>query len=284
VNTIPNNTVLLVSQYNAYVSCQENNKYNYITGCADTCPAMTAIYKGGNECLNYKALGKYLSNGFIVNECPTNTFSDEFNICNTCKQLKQFLYINKCVDSCPSNSYPSYTLNICSTDNCRDVNGIIYDDSCVDKCPAMTVLDMEKNKCLFGFNFSIGTTCEPNPCKNNGVCSIDIQYGTDAICDCTPEWIGPLCSLEISKSFELFNQITDEISNLNSTTPITSNQLNTLLVYSDLLKANSTLITTQLSDTVYNMLNDQIHLIEDGSAKPQPKFIKTLDMLLYINL
>ena len=41
------------------------------------------------------------------------------------------------------------------------------------------------------FTFSV-SPCSPNPCMNDGSCSVDVNY--EATCSCNGEWSGFYCS------------------------------------------------------------------------------------------
>ena len=46
-------------------------------------------------------------------------------------------------------------------------------------------------KSLFLMQFSV-SPCSPNPCMNDGSCSVDVNY--EATCACNGEWSGFYCS------------------------------------------------------------------------------------------
>ena len=58
-----------------------------------------------------------------------------------------------------------------------------------------------KKRCWQGGVLAFADPCEPNPCKNNGICNVTLTSATSYKCECPSGWLGIRCDMEGSKRY-----------------------------------------------------------------------------------
>jgi hypothetical protein len=187
--------------------------------CVGTCPDGSAA-DTQSICLSCKDLNLYSSAGKCVKECPENEYPNTSNLCGICYN---FVYKNKCYDSCPDKTFKNVEKKTCFT--CADVSLILYNGICVQECPDGFInvngecqtcssqnMLIYKGKCsnqcpqsskADDNGICIDTAvppdpklqvevpvCSPTSCLNNGKCSISFNKIS---CACGTDYIGLTC-------------------------------------------------------------------------------------------
>jgi len=94
VDAIPNNSMFISDEFNAYVKCTEFTPkfYKFGLGCVSSCPANSKLNSLGDECI------------ITQTDCKSNEYYLKENMkCSSdnCRDLKAFIYQTYCVLSCP---------------------------------------------------------------------------------------------------------------------------------------------------------------------------------------
>lgn len=87
--------------------CKNEGLYYEDEKCVGKCRDYSIIDPDTWSCSNCSAQNKYfLNNTTCVDKCPKGyETNDTINVCINCKEQGKVIYINKCYDSCPKNSY-----------------------------------------------------------------------------------------------------------------------------------------------------------------------------------
>lgn len=192
---------------------------------------------------------------------PTNS------LCLFCDKLGLFYYNNTCVKTCPDN-YKADT-----TKNCQNCTGFIYINVCYDVCPEETTKNETTMTCIYNsidvyndtnsncgsgqyydeileicVSYNSTDLCNPNPCKNEGNCTISYN---DVLCECPDGTIGYLCQYNSDEIELVYKTYTDLVYSLDSTKPLTDEELEELLKFNALVNQNSSLVDEELADRIY---------------------------------
>jgi len=169
-STLPSTTTMTDTTYNIVVDCITASKRVYNGVCVDTCPSLTAIYSGGNECFAWTPLSKFMYNNLIVTSCPANLAPDSDNICVNCKNYtpEQVYYNGTCVATTPVPTTIIDTVYNVAVD-CITASKKIYNGACFATCPSLTAIYSGGNECFawkpiskFMYNNLIVTSCPVN--------------------------------------------------------------------------------------------------------------------------
>ena len=103
-------------------------------------------------------------------------------------------------------------------------------------------------------------------------------------CKCATGFIGQKCEDPLTK--EVIDKLTKEfqnnIANLDPNAPLSADLIGNFPVYQDLLKADPSLITSDMANSIKDLVKNQLDLIENSGAKPMPQFLNVLDLSLFL--
>jgi len=124
-------------------------------------------------------------------------------------------------------------------------------------------------------------SCTPNPCQNNGFCEVD-SFGR-AVCNCSVNWIGQDCNISSNDTLSLINEILDQLNSLNSTSVISYDMLGNIEVLRGLIQSNSSLLTSDLTNSINDFINNQINLEYSSNSTTDPELLKLLDLGIFVS-
>jgi len=80
----------------------------------------------------------------------------------------------------------------------------------------------------------------------------------------------------------LINEISNGLKAINSSTPISYENLGDIEILQGLLKSNPSLISSGLTNMMDDFITNQIDLITTGKADLSPEVLKLLDLGLFL--
>jgi hypothetical protein len=262
-----------------YLSCQTCEKKGDSSehNCTQCASGHFNIYQGDSS-MCYATLEKYyLDKDSFFKKCYKlcatcdelgNAKDPKCTACAsdplTCKPCTKFIHIDSCVEFCPTG-YASDTNSYCVP--CTNAGKYLLDFTCYDKCPdgyqsdsnshCQPIANTNKQtdtKTGNGDGVADSTVklCDPNPCENNGTCSIKANY---YVCTCKEGFSGTDCQTEISgQSSTNPSQNSMNIDTIlgSLSDPLTPENVKILKDF--LAIANDTPMTSEQCDKIYNLI------------------------------
>lgn len=122
-----------------------DNKTFYENGtCVISCSDGTEIDLKNKACRVCKMEGLYYEDEKCVGQCRNYSIIDPITwSCSNCSSSshKYYLNITTCVDQCPKGYEANETINVCI--NCKEEGKVVYLNKCYDTCPNNTYVDKD---------------------------------------------------------------------------------------------------------------------------------------------
>ena len=138
-----------------------------------------------------------------------------------------------------------------------DEGKFIYNWKCFDKCPSNTLVETSTKSCVevplidTDGSIEMPQTCDTNPCKNSGKCSISEKT---VICKCPDNFLGKLCEItseqvkQVAEKFEsMFQKSVEEVK-------VDDIMLKNIATYTNFIKAFPQQKNKELTSQISNLI------------------------------
>ena len=105
-----------------------------------------------------------------------------------------------------------------------------------------------------------------------------------ARCLCSPEWTGKTCNVPTASVVEMISKFSDSLTSITPDKPISDQTIEDLIAYNNLIKSDPSLVTSEMTNSIAKLVEDQLSLIDQGKASIKPAFLAVLDLAMYTSL